>query len=75
MAAGHDGSIPKATTHEFDRCRTATNRRVFRSIQRQTFPKTRSLPRSQEPLSMAEYITEEPLIREGELVWLYQFNV
>jgi hypothetical protein len=24
---------------------------------------------------MAEYITEEPLIREGELVWLYQFNV
>ena len=24
---------------------------------------------------MAEYITEEPLIREGKLVWLYQFNV
>ena len=24
---------------------------------------------------MAEYMTEEPLIREGELVWLYQFNV
>ena len=24
---------------------------------------------------MAEYITEEPLIREGELVWLYQYNL
>ena len=24
---------------------------------------------------MAEYMTEAPLIREGELVWLYQFNV
>jgi len=24
---------------------------------------------------MTEYMTEEPLIREGELVWLYQFNV
>ena len=24
---------------------------------------------------MAEYMTEEPLIREGGLVWLYQFNV
>ena len=29
MAARHDGSIPKATTHEFDRCRAATNRRVL----------------------------------------------
>ena len=24
---------------------------------------------------IAEYVTEPPLIREGELVWLYQFNV
>ena len=24
---------------------------------------------------MAEYVTEPPLIREGELVWLYQYNV
>ena len=24
---------------------------------------------------MAEYMTEAPFIREGELVWLYQFNV
>ena len=24
---------------------------------------------------MAEYVTEPPLIREGELVWLYQFNL
>ena len=24
---------------------------------------------------MAEYMTEAPLIREGELVWLYQFNL
>jgi hypothetical protein len=24
---------------------------------------------------MAEYMTEAPLIREGELVWLYQFNI
>ena len=24
---------------------------------------------------MAEYITEPPLIREGELVWLYQYNL
>ena len=24
---------------------------------------------------MAEYITEEPLIREGEVVWLYQYNL
>ena len=24
---------------------------------------------------MAEYMTEAPLIREGKLVWLYQFNV
>ena len=24
---------------------------------------------------MAEYMTEAPLIRAGELVWLYQFNV
>ena len=24
MATGHDGSIPKATTHEFNRCRTGT---------------------------------------------------
>mgnify|MGYP001387154280 FL=1 len=30
----------------------------------------------QEALSgMAEYITEPPLIREGELVWLYQHNL
>ena len=53
MAAQHDGSIPKATTHEFDRCRTATNRRVLGPYS-ETFPKTRSLPRSQEPQSMAE---------------------
>jgi hypothetical protein len=26
-------------------------------------------------VGIAEYVTEAPLIREGELVWLYQFNV
>ena len=24
---------------------------------------------------IAEYVTEPPLIREGELVWLYQYNL
>ena len=25
-------------------------------------------------VGIAEYVTEAPLIREGELVWLYQYN-
>ena len=56
--------------------RTTENRMLAASGYLDKQSSDSALETVQEALTgMAEYITEPPLIREGELVWLYQYNL